>query len=189
MLNKIRALQTGLLFAGSVVAALPLPAQSITDSPKFEATPKIIENKTRTEEKGKYFIKNYEVAHMPSYSNYPQALLDAMQVRGLIAPRGGEIQDSDVSVSAIQLDPGTHYDDHAHEFPEIYVFISGTAEATWGGETFSVNPGTVTHCPPNVPHALKVTSSEPLRAIIFNWAPNGDPSVWKTPSKMLNPKK
>ena len=94
---------------------------------------------------------------------------------------------NDVSVSAFQLDPGTHYGDHAHPFPEIYIFISGTAEATWGGETFSVSPGTVTHCPPNVSHALKVTSAEPLRAIIVNWAPNGDRNVWKSPSKMLDP--
>lgn len=181
------ALRTGLLLAGSAIVVLLLPAQSTAGSPEFESTPESMVDTARMEEKGKYFIKNYEVAHMASYSNYPQTLLDAMQVRGLIAPRGAEIQDDDVSVSVIQLDPGTHYGDHAHPFPEIYIFISGTADANWGDETFSVSPGTVTHCPPNVPHALKVTSAEPLRAVIVNWAPNGDRSVWKTPSKMLDP--
>ena len=138
------------------------------------------------EEQGKYFIKDYDVAHMPSYSNYPRALLDAMQVRGLIGTRG-PLVDEDVNVSAFQLDPGTHYDDHAHPFPEVYVFLSGTAECRWGGEIFDAVAGTVTHCPPNVPHAMRVTSDEPLKAIIISWAPNGDRSVWDHKSELLNP--
>ena len=61
------------------------------------------------EEQGKYFIKNYALDHMASYSNYPQSLLKAMLVRTLIGPHGA-IAEQDLWVSAFQLDPGTVYD-------------------------------------------------------------------------------
>lgn len=137
------------------------------------------------EEKGKYFIKNYELSHMSSYSNYPQSLLKAMQVKSLIGPRS-DIPEQDISVSAFHLDPGTDYGAHAHAHPEVYIFISGTAECKWGDETFTAEPGTVTYCLPNMSHAMRVTSSEPLRAIIVGWAPHGQRNVWDDISKMLD---
>ena len=137
------------------------------------------------EEKGKYFIKNYELSPMSSYSNYPQSLLDAMQVKSLIGRRG-DISEQDISVSAFQLDPGTNYGGHAHPHPEVYIIISGTAECKWGDETFTAEPGTVTYCLPNMSHAMRVTSSEPLRAIIVGWAPDGKRSVWDGISKLLD---
>ena len=137
------------------------------------------------EETGKYFIKNYEVARMASYSNYPESLLAAMQVKSLIGPHGA-IAEQDISVSAFRLDPGTSYEAHAHPHPEVYIFLGGTAECEWGDETFTAEPGTVTHCPPNMPHALRVTSNEPLQAIIIGWAPDGDRSVWQGISTLLD---
>jgi mannose-6-phosphate isomerase-like protein (cupin superfamily) len=137
-------------------------------------------------ESGKHFVTNYELAHMPSYSNYPPSLLSAMEVKSLIG-RSGEIIDRDINVSAFHLDPGTDYGDHVHPHPEVYVFLSGTAECQWGDETFIAEPGTVTHCPPNMPHAMRVTSSEPLRAIIIGWAPDGDARVWDGTSVLLDP--
>ena len=139
-----------------------------------------------TEKQGKYFIKNYALAHMPAYSNYPRSLLDAMPVRSLIGPRGA-IAEQDVSVSAFQLDPGTVYDAHAHAHPEIYIILGGTAECQWGDENFTAEPGTVTHCPPDMSHAMRVTSSEPLRAIIIGWAPGGDRNVLASLSRILDP--
>ena len=138
------------------------------------------------EKRGKYFIQDYGLARMASYSNYPDALLDAMRVKSLVG-RKADIWDPDVSVSAFELGPGAHYDDHAHPFPEVYVFLAGAAECRWGDEAFEARAGTVTHCPPNVPHAMRVTSDEPLRAIIMSWAPNGDRAVWQTPSTLLRP--
>ena len=32
---------------------------------------------------------------------------------------------------------------------------------------------------------MRVTSDEPLRAIIVNWAPGGDEVVWETGARML----
>ena len=139
------------------------------------------------QEKGKHYIKNYELSTMPSYSNYPQALLKAMHTKSLIGPTG-EIPERDIGVSAFQLDPGTNYGRHAHPRPEIYIIISGTAECEWGDETFTAGPGTVTHCPPNMSHAMRVTSSEPLRAIIVGWAPGGRQDVWDVASRMLEEK-
>jgi len=137
------------------------------------------------QDKGRYFIRNYELSHMASYSNYPQSLLNAMQVKSLIGP-SGEIPDQDISVSAFQLDPGTHYGRHAHPHPEVYIILSGTAECEWGDETFTAAAGTVTHCPPGTAHAMRVTGSEPLRAIIIGWAPHGDRSVWDGISTLLD---
>ena len=136
------------------------------------------------EEKGKYYIKNYELASMSSYSNYPQSLVKAMHGKSLIGPHG-EISEKDIRVSAFGLDPGTYYGGHAHPTPEIYIFTSGTAECEWGDETFTVEAGTVTYCPPNMSHAMRVTSSEPLRAMIVNWAPDGRQEVWDGISVML----
>ena len=138
------------------------------------------------QEQGKYFIKNYDLAHMSSYSNYPQSLLDSMRVKGLINPGGNEIRDPDINISAFALDPGTYYASHAHPFPEVYIFLGGVAECEWGDEEFVAEVGTVTHCPPNVSHAMRVISSESLRSIIISWAPNGDRNVWKTPSVLLD---
>ncbi len=98
-------------------------------------------------EKGTHFIKNYELARMASYSNYPESLLQAMQVKSLVGPRG-PIADQDISVSAFRLEPGTVYGGHVHPHPEVYIFLAGTAECEWGDETFTAEPGTVTHCPP-----------------------------------------
>tara|TARA_B100000686_G_C16280715_1_gene708670 strand:+ start:166 stop:588 length:423 start_codon:yes stop_codon:yes gene_type:complete len=138
-----------------------------------------------TEERGKYFIKNYDLASMNSYSNYPQALLERMQVRSLIGPEG-EIEDGDIFVSAFHLEPGTTYGGHAHPHPEVYIIMSGTAECEWGDETFNAESGTVTYCLPNMSHAMRVTSAEPLRAIIIGWAPGGDRRVWESVSTMLD---
>ena len=137
------------------------------------------------ERRGKHFIQDYALERMPSYSNYPESLLSAMRVKALVGRRA-DIKDQDISVSAFELEPGSEYDDHAHAFPEVYVFLAGTAECRWGDEVFVASAGTVTHCPPNVPHAMRVTSDEPLRAIIMSWAPNEDRAVWESPSVILD---
>ena len=134
---------------------------------------------------GKYFVKDYELSRMPSYSNYPQSLLEVMQVNALIGPRG-DIAEQDINVSAFHLDPGANYGRHAHPHPEVYIFLSGSAECEWGDETFVAEPGTVTYCPSDTSHAMRVTSSEPLRAIIVGWAPDGDQRVWDGISQMLD---
>ena len=136
------------------------------------------------EEKGKYYIKNYELAPMPPYSNYPQWLVKAIHQKSLIGPQGA-IPEKDIRVWAFQLDPGTYYGGHANPVPEIYIFTGGTAECEWGDETFTVEAGTVIHCPPNISHAMRVTSSEPLTAFVVNWAPDGRHEVWDGISVML----
>ena len=136
------------------------------------------------ETKGKYYIKDYELENFSSYSNYPQELLKAMYSKPLIGRDGG-IADKDVGATAFMLEPGTYYGAHAHLRPEIYIILSGTAECEWGDETFHAEPGTVTYCPPSMSHAMRVTSNEPLRAIIVNWAPGGDEKYWETGAYML----
>ena len=137
------------------------------------------------EKKGKYYIKDYELENFSSYSNYPEELLKAMYSKPLIG-RDGSIADKDVAATAFMLEPGTYYGAHAHMRPEIYIFLGGTAECEWGDETFTAGPGTVTYCPPSMSHAMRVTSSEPVRAIIVNWAPGGDEKYWETGAYMLD---
>ena len=137
------------------------------------------------EKKGKYYIKNYELEKFSSYSNYSKELLNAMYWRPLIGRDGG-IADKDVAATAFMLEPGTYHGAHAHLRPEIYIILSGTAECEWGDETFTAEPGTVTYCPPSMSHAMRVTSNEPLRAIVVNWAPGGDEKYWETGTCMLD---
>ena len=137
------------------------------------------------EEQGKYYIKDYELDPMPPYSNYPDWLVKAMHYKPLIGRDGG-IPEKDIAATAFMLDPGTYYGAHAHMRPEIYIILSGTAECEWGDETFTAGPGTVTYCPPNMSHAMRVTSSEPVRAIIVNWAPEGNQEYFETGAYMLD---
>ena len=88
-----------------------------------------------TEKQGKYYIQDYEMEQMESYSNYPESLLKAMYGKALIGRDGG-IPEKDVAATAFMLDPGTYYGAHAHLRPEIYIILSGTAECEWGDETF-----------------------------------------------------
>ena len=134
--------------------------------------------------RGRYFISQPEVAPHPPYSNYPDELLGAMQIARLIGPKG-DILEEDIRITDFQLDPGTHYAAHAHPHPEIYIFTSGEALCEWGDERFTAGSGTVTHCPPNLPHAMRVTSDEPLRAYIIGWAPGGDRAALNSPSQLL----
>ena len=136
------------------------------------------------EGKGKHYIKNYGLATMPPHSNYPPSLVKAIRVKELIG-RGGEIPDEDFSVTAFELASGVYYGAHAHPWPETYIFLSGTAECEWGDERFTAEAGTVTHCPPNTSHAMRVTSDEPLSAIIVGWAPGGRREAWESESVML----
>ena len=136
------------------------------------------------EGKGKHYIKDYGLVTMSPHSNYPPSLLKAIRVKELIG-RGGEISEEDISVTAFELDPGTYYGAHAHPWPETYIFMSGMAECEWGDEKFTAEAGTVTHCPPNTSHAMRVTSDEPLSAIIVGWAPGGRREVWEAESVML----
>ncbi len=137
------------------------------------------------EQQGKYYIKDYELDPMPPYSNYPDALVKAIHAKSLIGPDGG-IPEKDIAASAFMLDPGTYYGAHAHMRPEIYIFLSGTAECEWGDETFTAGPGTVTYCPPYMSHAMRATSTEPVRTIIINWAPNGDQKYFETGAYMIS---
>ena len=136
------------------------------------------------EDRGRYFISQPEVGPHPPYSNYPDALLSAMQIARTIGPKG-TIYEGDIRITQFHLAPGTHYPAHAHPHPEVYIFMGGEAECEWGDERFTARAGTVTHCPPNLPHAMTVTSDEPLRAYIIGWAPGGDQDVLNSPSTML----
>ncbi|MBF66494.1 MAG: hypothetical protein CMQ29_02225 [Gammaproteobacteria bacterium] len=134
--------------------------------------------------RGKYFVKDHKPFQMETYSNYPQPLLDAMSVTRMVGPKG-VLQEGDIRVTGFSLEPGAFYDDHVHPHPEIYIFLTGTAECQWGDEGFTAEPGTVTHCPPNLPHAMRVTSDEPLTAYIIGWAPGGDQEALNSPSVLL----
>lgn len=138
------------------------------------------------EEKGRNYIKNYTLEPMISpYSNYPESLLKALHMKWVIGPEGA-IPEKDAEVSAMQIDPGTYYGTHVHPQPEIFIIASGKAEFEWGDETFLGEAGTVAYCPPNMPHAIRVTGSEPLRAFAVRWAPEGRREIRDALTVMLN---
>lgn len=87
------------------------------------------------------------------------------------------IPHDEMSMGVLDLDPGGYYPAHAHPAPEIYYVLSGTAEWTVGGETFTAAAGMTIYHAPDVPHRMVNTGSEPLRTVWFWWAPGGDPSA------------
>lgn len=136
------------------------------------------------EEVGPNHIKNYELEEMQPYGNYPQSLLDTFRQKSLIG-RSGHLKTEDASAVVLQIDPGTDYAAHSHAWPEAYYIIRGTADCAWGEDTFVCEPGTIIYGGPFTSHAMKITSEEPLLALVFSWAPNGDRSVYDEDGKLI----
>lgn len=53
------------------------------------------------------------------------------------------------------FEAGTVLPSHAHPHDQVANIIEGTFEMTVGNETRVIQPGTVVHFPPNVPHGGK----------------------------------
>ena len=136
------------------------------------------------EERGPNHIKNYELGEMPPYGNYPRSLLDTFKQKSLIGP-GSHLKTEDAHAGLLEIAPGTDYPAHTHAWPEAYLIIKGAADCQWGEDSFQAGPGTMIYGEPYTSHAMRITSQEPLLALIFSWAPGGDRSVFDEDGKLI----
>ncbi|MCH8086692.1 MAG: cupin domain-containing protein [Chloroflexi bacterium] len=113
-------------------------------------------------------VKSGQVEWHTEYSNYPASLMDVYRLKRLIGNKA-PVAVKGVSLVVSALDPGATYPSHSHPAPEIYYFLKGRAECTWGDETFIAEPGTVVYTPPNLPHSMRNIGDDPVEAVIFWW--------------------
>ena len=109
-------------------------------------------------------------------ASYPRSLLEHVRFKILIGP-DGVVEDSEVSFSIMELDPGCIYPLHSHDAPEIYFVLEGEAKCTWGDNEFIAVPGTAIRTRPGMPHRLEALGDKKFRAVGIWWAPGGKTEV------------
>ena len=79
----------------------------------------------------------------------------------------------DVTVAELTIPPGVDVPDHIHQSTEIFYILSGELEQTSEGKVQKLTAGMACLVPANTTTHHKVTSKEPVRALII-WAPGGE---------------
>jgi quercetin dioxygenase-like cupin family protein len=64
------------------------------------------------------------------------------------------------------LRPGERVLLHTHSVEEALVFLSGTGQATIGGEVVSIAAETSLYIPPGLPHGFRNSGSTPLHVLV-----------------------
>jgi quercetin dioxygenase-like cupin family protein len=108
------------------------------------------------------------------------------QIKVLIDERLGGTKD--VSIADLVIPPGVDVPDHVHQSTEIFYILSGELEQTSEGKVQKLTAGMACVVPANTTTHHKVTSKEPVHALVI-WAPGGEEKriteQWsvKTPEK------
>ncbi len=79
----------------------------------------------------------------------------------------------DVSIAELTIPPGVDVPDHVHQSTEIFYILSGELEQTSEGKVQKLTAGMAALVPANTTTHHKVTSKEPVRALVI-WAPGGE---------------
>jgi quercetin dioxygenase-like cupin family protein len=80
---------------------------------------------------------------------------------------------ADVTVAELVIPPGVDVPDHIHQSTEIFYILSGELEQTSDGKVEKLTAGMACLVPANSTTHHKVTSKEPVRALVI-WAPGGE---------------
>lgn len=80
---------------------------------------------------------------------------------------------SEVTVAELVIPPGVDVPDHIHQSTEIFYILSGELEQTSDGKVQKLTAGMSCLVPANTTTHHKVTSKEPVRALVV-WAPGGE---------------
>jgi quercetin dioxygenase-like cupin family protein len=78
-----------------------------------------------------------------------------------------------VSLAELVIPPGVDVPDHIHQSVEIFYVLSGELEQTSEGKVQKLTAGMACLVPANTTTHHKVTSKEPVRALVV-WAPGGE---------------
>lgn len=79
----------------------------------------------------------------------------------------------DVTIAELTIPPGVDVPDHVHQSTEIFYILSGELEQTSDGKVQKLTTGMACLVPANSTTHHKVTSKEPVRALVI-WAPGGE---------------
>jgi len=79
----------------------------------------------------------------------------------------------DVTIAELTIPPGVDVPDHVHQSTEIFYILSGELEQTSDGKVQKLTVGMACLVPANSTTHHKVTSKEPVRALVI-WAPGGE---------------
>jgi quercetin dioxygenase-like cupin family protein len=79
----------------------------------------------------------------------------------------------DVTIAELTIPPGVDVPDHVHQSTEIFYILSGELEQTSDGKVQKLTAGMACLVPANSTTHHKVTSKEPVRALVI-WAPGGE---------------
>lgn len=79
----------------------------------------------------------------------------------------------DVSIAELTIPPDVDVPDHVHQSTEIFYVLSGELEQTSEGKVQKLTAGMAALVPANTTTHHKVTSKEPVRALVI-WAPGGE---------------
>jgi quercetin dioxygenase-like cupin family protein len=90
------------------------------------------------------------------------------QIKVLIDEQLGGTKD--VTIAELTIPPGVDVPDHVHQSTEIFYILSGELEQTSDGKVQKLTTGMACLVPANSTTHHKVTSKEPVRALVI-WAP------------------
>jgi quercetin dioxygenase-like cupin family protein len=93
------------------------------------------------------------------------------EIRVVIDPQLGGT--SEVTVAELLIPAGVDVPDHVHQSTEIFYILSGELEQTSDGKVQKLTAGMSCLVPANTTTHHKVTSKEPVRALVV-WAPGGE---------------
>jgi quercetin dioxygenase-like cupin family protein len=94
----------------------------------------------------------------------PRAIWDGVAVRSVHGAR--------TTLGVVELDPGSHVPEHAHENEQLGMVLKGEVEFRVGEETARLGPGGTWCIPANVPHEVRVG---PAGAVVIDiFAPGRD---------------
>jgi quercetin dioxygenase-like cupin family protein len=79
----------------------------------------------------------------------------------------------EVTVADLVIPPGVDVPDHVHQSTEIFYVLSGELEQTSEGKVQKLTAGMACLVPANTTTHHKVTSKEPVHAVVI-WAPGGE---------------
>jgi quercetin dioxygenase-like cupin family protein len=93
------------------------------------------------------------------------------QIKVLIDEQLGGTKD--VTIAELTVPPGIDVPDHVHQSTEIFYVLSGELEQTSDGKVQKLTAGMACLVPANSTMHHKVTSKEPVRALVI-WSPGGE---------------
>ena len=77
----------------------------------------------------------------------------------------GDAPDTDLTVTWVEVEPGSEQVAHSHLPEQVYVVVAGEGRMRVGNEERDVSAGDVVHIPPNAEHGIENTGDEMLEYV------------------------